>query len=78
MSEPCSECARLWRVHSDAVRAHTAVVYRCHQARIRNDLVAQESLRPIEQLAAGARRRTRQAALDHAGTHERESTSVGA
>ena len=78
MPEVCSECERLWRVHSDAVRAHTAVVYRCHQARINGDLTAQESIKPIEQLAAGARRRTRKAAIDHEGTHDNKNRSVGA
>jgi hypothetical protein len=69
MTLNCTECERLWLLHSEALRVHIKIVWLCHQASNHRDRIGLDSLKPSERSAASVRRAARVAATAHEATH---------
>ena len=66
MHVPCMECDRLHLIHAEAIRLHTEAILRYQQAKLRHDLTAVLSIKPMVRLASEDRDRAHRAILTHA------------
>jgi len=72
------ECDRLHLIHAEAIRVHTETILRYQEAKLRGDITATLSIRPMVRLASDDRDTAHRAILAHAGAMVRAQASRSA